>query len=67
MYVPWDPSIIAGLEMAFVKDNIRYLDLIELAQLLKKYRSYRFVFVIFSSQTYIYTDWNFCVVERDTM
>lgn len=53
--------------MAFVKDNIRYLDLIELAQLLKKYRSYRFVFVIFSSQTYIYTDWNFCVVERDTM
>lgn len=53
MYVPWDPSIIAGLEMAFVKDNIRYLDLIELAQLLKKYRSYRFVFVIFSSQTYI--------------
>lgn len=67
MYVPWDLSIIAGLEMAFVKDNIRYLDLIELAQLLKKYRSYRFVFVIFSSQTYIYTDWNFCVVERDTM
>lgn len=67
MYVPWDLSIIAGLEMAFVKDNIRYLDLIELAQLLKKYRLYRFVFVIFSSQTYIYTDWNFCVVERDTM
>lgn len=53
MYVPWDLSIIAGLEMAFVKDNIRYLDLIELAQLLKKYRLYRFVFVIFSSQTYI--------------